>query len=128
MRVRTGLVVLLAFGASLGASMRPGEAQRLAPIKGGKLLALCQNARARTACDAYISGVSDGIAGVQHMMTDRQGQSFAGSTCIPDATSAETLRSTVVDYLSGHPDSRDKPAAVPTFDALHAAFPCKGNG
>ncbi len=121
--------LLLALSATLAVSVPlAAQAQRLAPIKGGKLLSICENARSRTLCDAYVSGVADGIAGVEHMMSREQGQGFAGATCIPQSTSAETMRSTVVDYLHGHSDAIDKPAAVPTFDALHAAFPCKSNG
>ena len=125
--MKTGFVLLATFLA-VAAPTAVAHAQRLAPITGGKLLSLCGNARMRTACDAYVSGVGDGIAGVQHMMSDQQGRAFAGSTCIPNGTSGETLRSTVVDYLRAHSGLMDKPAAVPTFEALHAAFPCKGNG
>ncbi len=124
--MRTGPILLACL---LGAAL-PGaaQAQRLAPIKGGKLLQLCENGRARTVCDAYVSGVADGIAGLEHMMSKEQGHDFAGATCIPVSTSAETLRTTVIDFIRAHSEDQDKPAAVPTFEALHAAFPCQSNG
>ena len=130
----------------LAAAPVAAHAQRLAPIKGGRLLGLCENGRTRVACDAYISGVAAGLAGggpkirrgpgarvaggpgVEHMMSREQGKTCAGATCIPAPTSADALRSTVVDFLHAHAEDGDKPAAVPTFEALHAAYPCKGNG
>ncbi len=120
--------VLLSAGLALLSTSVAAHAQRLSPIKAGKLLSLCENARSRTLCEAYVGGVADGIAGVQHMMSDQQGRAFAGSTCIPEGTGSGTLRSTVTDYLHAHTDAMDKPAAVPTFEALHAAFSCKSGG
>ena len=121
--IRPVLLSVLLLAAPVAA-----HAQRLASIKAGRLLQLCTNTQTRPACDAYLSGVGDGIAGVEHMMTREQGQNFAGATCIPQSTSAETLRSTVSDYLHAHRDALDKDAAVPVFAAYHAAFPCKAGG
>ncbi len=109
--------VLLAAGTA--------DAQRVSRLTGTKLLGACQNPKGKLICEGYISGVADGIAGAEKNMTPDQGHSFAGATCIPNDTTADQLHATVVDYLKAHSDDLAKPAAIPTFDALHAAYPCK---
>ena len=101
------------------------HAQRISRLTGEKLLEACSSAKGKLICEGYISGVADGIAGAEKHMTKEQGQAFAGATCIPDATSANQLHQTVVSYLRAHPEAGSKPAVVPTYDALHDAYPCK---
>ena len=101
------------------------HAQRVSKITGEKLLQTCSASRGKLVCEAYISGVADGIARMEKDMTRAQGQSFAGATCIPTETTITQLHSTVVSYLRAHPETQSGPAAIPAFDALHDAFPCK---
>lgn len=37
------------------------HAQRLAPMKAGALGKMCSSSASRTACDAYLSGLTDGV-------------------------------------------------------------------
>ena len=110
------LAALLAFAA-------PAHAQRVSKLTAAKLAQICGNPRGVGLCDAYIAGVADALAGAKHYEA-AAGGSDAGATCIPDSVSTATLRGTVGDYLRAHADMRDKPAAVPVVNALHAAYPC----
>ena len=103
---------------------QPAHAQRLSKVTGLKLASLCDQPRTRPLCDAYIAGFSDGLAAVQKQMGDVQGRAFAGSTCIPEATTTDTLRSTIDAYIRSHGELGTSPAARPAYEALHAAFPC----
>jgi hypothetical protein len=118
--------LVLAAALLLALTASPAHAQRVSRLTGAKLLQICQNPRGKVVCEAYINGVADGMTSVQKQMSDTQGKAFAGSTCIPDATTSDQLHTTVTAYLSAHGDMLSKPAAVPTFEALHSAFPCKG--
>lgn len=116
---RTLLLCTLAI-ATIGTA----HAQRVSKITAGKLAGICGSPQGVGMCDAYIAGVADALAGAKHFEAAAASGSDAGATCIPGEVSTATLRSTVADYLHGHPDLRGKPAAVPVVDALHAAYPC----
>ncbi len=116
--------VPFAVALAMALASAPASAQRISKLTGARLMSICAGDRARQACEGYISGVADGIEAVQKHMTDQQGHGFAGSTCIPTETTVNQLHSTVVAYLRSHSENLGKPAIVPTFDALHAAFPC----
>ena len=102
------------------------DAQRVSHLTGAKLLSICGNRAQAELCEAYISGVADGLVAVQKHMSDAQGRAFPASTCIPDGTSAAALRETVATYLHTHGDRLGKPAIFATFDALHANYACPG--
>ncbi|WP_242400821.1 hypothetical protein [Acetobacter okinawensis] len=53
----------LALIALAGALAVPAlaQAQRLAPMKAGALGKMCSTTATRTACDAYLSGLTDGV-------------------------------------------------------------------
>ena len=112
--------------AAFALTAHAADAQRVSKLTGAKLLGACSNPKGKLICEAYISGVADGIAGSEKNMTRDQGHSFAGATCIPNDTTTDQIRSTVISYLHDHGDAASQPAAIPTFDALHAAYPCKG--
>ena len=118
----TRFFLLLAATAVIGTTTG-AHAQRVSRISAGKLVEICGNMRQETLCDAYIAGVADALAGAKHFETQASGTD-GGATCIPQIVTATTLRSTVRDFLNAHADMRDKPAAVPVVDALHAAYPC----
>ncbi len=105
-------------------SATAADAQRVSKITAGKLAGICGSPQGVGMCDAYIAGVADALAGAKHFEAAASSGSDAGATCIPSEVSTATLRSTVGDYLRGHPDMRGKPAAVPVLDALHVAYPC----
>ncbi len=123
--IRPTFVAPALIALAVGLATRTADAQRVSRLTGAKLLGACENPKGRLICEGYISGVGDGIAGAEKNMTAEQGHSFAGATCIPNDTTADQLHSTVVDYLKAHRDVLSQPAAIPTFDALHAAYPCK---
>ena len=103
----------------------PACAQRISRLSGAQLLSICSGERMKEVCEGYINGVADGMVAVQKHMSDTQGKALAGSTCIPNGTTTNALHSTVVEYLHSHSDDLRKPAVGPTFDALHAAYPCR---
>lgn len=118
--------VLLAALAVSGLLAGPAaHAQRMSKLSGGKLAQICASSKGKEVCEGYISGVADGIAGIEHQTDRADATAFKGATCIPNDTTVAALRSTVVDYLRAHPDMAGKPAAVPTYESLHAAYPCK---
>lgn len=119
--MRTTAIVLAAL--TLAAPL--AHAQRISRLTGEKLLEACSSPKGKLICEAYISGVGDGIAGSEKNMTRAQGQDFAGATCIPNDTTANQLHQTVVSYLRAHPEAGAKPAAISTFAALHDAYPCQ---
>ena len=114
---------LAAVAAIATATTTVADAQRVSRITAGKLAEICGNPRGATLCDAYIAGVADALAGAKHFEAQASGND-GGATCIPQSVTAATLRSTVHDFFGAHADMRDKPAAVPVVDALHAAYPC----
>lgn len=119
----TFLTRVLAAVAVISIAAPGAHAQRVSRITAAKLASICGNARGLELCDAYIAGVADALAGAKHFETQASGND-GGATCIPQSVTAATLRSTVHDYFGAHPDARERPAAVPVVDALHAAYPC----
>lgn len=119
--IRLVPLAILAMAVTAGTG---AEAQRVSKITAGKLAGICGSPQGVGMCDAYIAGVADALAGARHFEAAASNGADAGATCIPSEVSTATLRSTVGDYLRGHPDLRGKPAAVPVVDALHAAYPC----
>ena len=103
------------------------HAQRVSRLTGAKLLAICGNRAQGELCEAYISGVADGLVAVQKHMSDAEGRAFPASTCIPDGTTTAALRETVTTYLHTHADLLGRPAIFATYDALHANYACSGH-
>jgi hypothetical protein len=70
-------------------------------------------------CDWYIMGVHDAI--VLH-----QDLEWVDTTiCVPDQTTAETLRGVVIDYLSGS-DDRAFTAVSMVYNSLEDSYACGG--
>ncbi len=108
----------------LGGAPSAEAAGRLTQLPAGKLLSLCQSPRTGATCEAYISGMSDGITLVE---TDA-GPNVARRVCIPEA-SGKQLRGAVVAWLSKHPERLSADVGPAVYDALADAFPCaKGAG
>ena len=119
------MIRTLTVTACLLATAPLAHAQRVSKITGEKLLQLCSSPHGKLICEGYISGMADAIARAEKDMSPTQGRSFAGSACIPDATTADQMHAVVVSFLRAHPETASGPAAIPAYDALHGAFPCK---
>ncbi len=91
------------------------HAQRESRVTGAKLLSLC-TASAAANCDAYLSGVADGVAA--------QGPEHA-PFCIPDAVTGKQLREVAVKYMHDHPQDLELKAGTVVTHAYTAAFACK---
>ncbi|MBB3173223.1 hypothetical protein FHR90_001041 [Endobacter medicaginis] len=114
------LAVLLA-AASLCAT--PALAQRISPVNGRNLLAMCSSHAlpGQKMCEAYVSGIADMIGYEKASSPDK-----APPVCIPDAITGGQLRQTAADWLEGHKDLSGERAARQVYEALKAAYPCKG--
>lgn len=119
------LATLLA-AASLSAavlSATPALAQRISSVKGQQLLTMCSSHAlpGQKMCEAYVSGIADAI-GFERASSPEK----APPVCIPDAITGGQLRQTTADWLSGHKDLSGERAARQVYEALKAAYPCKG--
>jgi hypothetical protein len=118
-------VTLLAALALSAAS--PALAQRIAPMKAGKLLQLCSRPNTAEVCDAYISGVSDGGT-LAKLNAKNEGDTGAGAGfCIAPAVTIQDMRTKVGGWMKSHSDALTKPAGEAVFAALHDSYPC-GSG
>lgn len=121
--------LVLAVAASLAApTFSPAFAEdkpvgRLTHLPAGTLLRLCQSPQTAKVCDAYVSGISDGITLVESVA----GPNVARKVCIPQA-SGNQLRGMVVAWLSKHSDRLAGDVGPVVYDALNDAFPCKPDG
>ena len=70
-------------------------------------------------CDWYIMGVHDAIVLHQDL------QWVDATICVPDQTTAETLRGVVVDYLSGE-DNLAFTAVSMVYNSLEDSYACEG--
>ena len=116
MRIATATLTALLVAGGASAEAAGG---RLTHLPAGKLLALCQSPRTGATCEAYISGMSDGIT----LVETEAGPDVARKVCIPDA-SGKQLRGAVVGWLSKHPERLSADVGPAVYDALQAGFPC----
>ena len=107
---------LLWLGVGNVASAEPTG--RLTHLSAAKLLAMCQSPRTNGPCEAYISGISDGIT-----LTGEAVPKDQRKVCIPDV-SGNQLRGAVVGWLSKHPERLSSDVGPAVYDAMTAAFPC----
>jgi len=116
------------FAALVGASLLScgaahAEGGRLTHLQASKLLAMCQSPKGAQLCDAYVSGISDGIT----LVETQAGPDVARKVCIPQATGSQ-LRGTVTKWLSTHPDKLSADVGPVVYEALGEAFPCGAGG
>jgi hypothetical protein len=87
---------------------------------GQELLAVCK--KDHVACQRYIEGGSDMIAGLQ------ASRAVPTTICVgPDVTSAK-LVADVTSFLAANPDHLDEAAGGLLWAALYDAFPCPSHG
>ena len=91
-------------------------------INGNTLLAMCEgNAESdRSACTIYIDGVADEWRFVNFLSDPDK------PICAADVTGTR-LRDAVVNYLKGHPENRDDPAAALITKGIMEAWHCEGD-
>lgn len=97
---------------------------RLSHLQAGALQRFCQSPQTAKICDAYVSGLSDGIT----LVETAAGPNVARDVCIPGPTTAQQMRGVLLGYLSKHPDRLGSDVGPVTYDAFKAAFPCAGGG
>ena len=114
-------VVLLLAVAALGAT--PALAQRISSVKGQQLASMCASHAlpGQKMCEAYVSGIADAIGYEKASSPDK-----APPVCIPEAITGAQLRQTTADWLAAHKDLSGERAARQVYEALKAAYPCKG--
>ncbi len=115
-------------GMALAGALATGAAQaqdrpvgRLTHLPASALLRFCQSPQTIKVCDAYVSGISDGITLVETVA----GPNTARKVCIPQASGTQ-LRGTVVAWMSKHPERLSADVGPVVYDALTDAFPCAG--
>ncbi len=117
-------VVAAALSLSCGVAQAQDRPMgRLTHLPAGRLLALCQSPRTSAVCDAYVSGISDGIT----LVETAAGPGAARRVCIPQASGIQ-LRGALVAWMSKHPDRMSADVGPVAYDALAEAFPCGGTG
>ena len=116
----------LALIALAGALAMPGlaHAQRLAPMKAGTLGKMCSSAATRTACDAYLSGLTDGVTLAQINAHNTGDTTPPAGFCVPATEDIAAMRTKVLTWLKAHTDSLAKPVGESVFTALHDSYPC----
>ncbi len=114
------LAVMLGTGVGLGSA---AQAQRLTAMQASRFFQTCQAHAGQTVCDAYISGVADGVT-LTEPTKDAAGASGAASTiCIPPSN-GNVLREQVVRWLSGHTEALRGQVGPAVHGALQALYPC----
>ena len=114
--------VLLAGAAVAGtAQAQDRPVGRLTHLPAAALLRFCQSPQTVKVCDAYVSGISDGITLVETVA----GPNTARKACIPQASGTQ-LRGSVVAWMSKHPERLSADVGPVVYDALTEAFPCTG--
>ncbi|MCP1211715.1 Rap1a/Tai family immunity protein [Acetobacter okinawensis] len=116
----------LALIALAGALAVPAlaQAQRLAPMKAGALGKMCSTTATRTACDAYLSGLTDGVTLAQINAHNSGDAAAPTGFCVPASEDIAAMRAKVLAWLKAHSDSLAKPVGESVFTALHDSYPC----
>ena len=123
------VAALLSGSAAYGASkypadnwMRPLEKSpsdefkgRIAYYSGNSLFDLCK--KNEEACAIYIDGVNDGF------FASTIGTNRDLAYCIPAGSTGPQVRDVVVQYLTNHPEERQRLASVLVAEALAHAWP-----
>nr|WP_294918006.1 Rap1a/Tai family immunity protein [uncultured Neokomagataea sp.] len=119
---------LVAFtaAASLLALGSTAHAQRVSKVSGGKLGAMCSNARSASLCDAYIAGVTDSEVWSKKYDEHMNDGNAPVAFCVPDSETTAHLRESVVSWLHRHNDALTQAAGQGIYRALHEAYPCHG--
>jgi hypothetical protein len=108
---------LLALSGAAFAQDKP--VGRLTHLPASTLLRLCQSPQTVKVCDAYVSGISDGIT----LVESAAGPNIARKVCIPQASGSQ-LRGALVGWMSKHTDRLSSDVGPVAYDALTDAFPC----
>ncbi len=116
----------LALIALAGVLAAPGlaHAQRLAPMKAGAFGKMCSSASGRTACDAYLSGLTDGVTLAKINGRNEGDANAPAGFCVPATENIAAMRAKVLTWLKAHSDSLGKPVGESVFVALHDSYPC----
>ncbi|MFT8417329.1 MAG: Rap1a/Tai family immunity protein [Acetobacter sp.] len=116
----------LALIALAGALAPPSlaHAQRLAPMKAAAFGKMCSTASTRTACDAYLSGLTDGVTLAQINGHNNGDAAAPTGFCVPANEDIAAMRTKVLTWLKAHTDSLGKPVGESVFTALHDSYPC----
>ena len=117
------LATTLAAGVSMtgAAWAQDRPVGRLTHLPASALLRFCQSPQTVKICDAYVSGISDGITLVEAVA----GPNTARKVCIPQASGTQ-LRGAVVAWMSKHSERLSADVGPVVYDALTDAFPCAG--
>ena len=119
------MTVLAVAGCALSLSLAaPAGAQRVSPMQAGRFVQFCDSPRngGQQICDAYITGMADSFALMQHLGGD-QGKS---GICVPRPAAGAALGGLGGSGGGGHKERlRDQVGEV-VYAALHDSFPCDG--
>ncbi len=118
--MKTKLLIACALTLATPALAQDHPGGRLSHLSAQALQRLCQSPQTAKLCDAYVSGMSDGIT----LVETAAGPSVAREVCIPAPTTAQQMRGVVLGWLSKHPDRLSGDVGPATYDAFKAAFPC----
>lgn len=108
------LTMLVFAWATCAPNLGYGQEQLRYMETGNDLLRVCQSEGQfdRGVCDGYVTAVS-------------QMAQIADHACYPQGVTLGQGEDVVVQYLKGHPESRQRVAATLAAKALTEAFPCK---
>ena len=118
-------VALLMASMAFAGSATGAQAQRLSKIPAARFFQTCQSRGGQTVCDAYISGVADGITLTES--SDGKGGSGKPAICLTPSSGA-VLRGKVMGWLSSHTDRLQGDVGPAVHDALAELFPCNAGG
>lgn len=116
---------LLLASIAVAGSATAAQAQRLSALPAARFFQTCQSRAGGTVCDAYISGMSDGVT----LSESSVGKGADGkprvvpTICVP-AMAGSALRMSVMTWLSSHSDKLQGDVGPAVHAALLAQFPC----
>ncbi|QEO18319.1 Rap1a/Tai family immunity protein [Acetobacter vaccinii] len=116
-------LALLCLGVAICA---PGlaQAQRVSPMKAGNFARICARATGHSVCDAYLSGLADGVS-LSKISARNEGDANApAGFCVPVQETTDAMRAKVLTWLKAHTDALNKPVGESIFTALHDSYPC----
>ena len=117
--------MMLLAALTVTASWTGAQAQRLTAIPAARFYQTCQSRGGQTVCDAYISGVADGVTLAESSVgKGPDGKpKLAPTICIPSLSGTE-LRGRVTGWLSAHTDRLKGDVGPAVHDAMAELFPC----
>lgn len=101
------------------------HAQRVTAMKTSHFAAMCHAQKGHPMCDAYLSGITDGVSVGGINAVNRGDKNVPRPFCVEKSATMAQLRQHFLQWADNNRNLLDKPVGEGVFLALHAAYPCR---